>query len=85
MPSILLGLLFGGIQLYLLLLAVNSLAKGSLKVWPLAVQFFCPLTGLLLCALADREHLVLCAVTMSVLLIGGAAIKLIAARKGKKG
>ena len=76
MMGILLGLLFGGVQLYLLLLAVNSLAKGQLKVWPLALHFFCPLMALLVCALTA---------TMSVLLIGGAAIKLIAVRKGKKG
>ena len=85
MPGILLGLLFGGVQLYLLLLAVNSLAMGHLKVWPLALQFFCPLAGLLLCALTARESLIPCAATISVLLIGGATIKLIAVRKGKKG
>ena len=51
----------------------------------MALQFFCPLAGLLLCALTAREHLIPCAATMSVLLIGGAAIKLIAVRKGKKG
>ena len=85
MMGILLGLLFGGVQLYLLLLAVNSLAKGQLKVWPLALQFFCPMMGLLVCALTAREYLIPCAATMSVLLIGGAVVKLIAVRKGKKG
>ena len=85
MAGILIGLIFGGVQLYLLLLAVNALAKGTLKVWPLAAQFFCPLAGLILCALAARAHLIACAVTMSALLLGGAAVKFISVRKGKKG
>lgn len=85
MLGFLLGLAFGGAQLILLLLAVNSLGTGKLKIWPLVAQFFCPFAGLLLCAFVAREHLLTCAATISFLLIAGAVIKFISARKGKKG
>ena len=80
-----LGVVFGGVQLALLLLAVSSVGTGKLKIWPLAVQFLCPFAGLLLCAFLVKEQLLICAVTISSLLIVGAVIKFISARKGKKG
>ena len=49
------------------------------------VQFFCPFAGLLLCAFTAKEDLLICAVTISFLLIVGAVVKFISARKGKKG
>ena len=85
MLGFLLGVVFGGVQLCLLLLAVNSVGAGKLKIWPLAAQFFCPFAGLLLCAFVAREQLLICAVTISSLLIVGAVIKFISVRKGKKG
>ena len=74
MLGFLLGAAFGGAQLVLLLLAVNSVSRGKLKIWALVGQYLCPVAGLLLCA-----------VTISSLLIIGAVVKFISARKGKKG
>ncbi len=85
MLGFLLGVVFGGVQLFLLLLAVNSLGTNSLKIWALVGQFFCPFAGLLLCAFTAKEDLLICAVTISFLLIVGAVVKFISARKGKKG
>lgn len=85
MLGFLLGVVFGGAQLLLLLLAVNSVGTEKMKLWALVGQFFCPFAGLLLCALVDSEHLLICAVTISSLLIAGAVVKFISARKGKKG
>lgn len=84
MIGILLGLVFGSLQLYLLMLAVGSIGTSKLKIWPLAVQFFCPFAGLLLCALARRDQLVICAVTMSVVLIAGAVIRFVRVRARDK-
>ena len=85
MLGFLLGVAFGGAQLILLLLAVKSVSRGELKVWALLGQYLCPVAGLLLCALAAKEQLLICAVTISSLLIIGAVVKFISARKGKKG
>ena len=85
MLGFLLGAAFGGAQLVLLLLAVNSVSRGKLKIWALVGQYLCPVAGLLLCALLARGQLLMCAVTISSLLIIGAVVKFISARKGKKG
>lgn len=85
MAGFFLGLVFGGVQLFLLVLAVNAIAAGRMKIWPLAAQFLCPFAGLLLCAFTAREDLLICAVTISALLIGGAAVRFFSLRKGKKG
>ena len=86
--GILLGLLFGSAQLYLLIVGVESLAAGRLKIWPFLVQFFCPLAGLLLCAWLQTEQLLPCAIAMSAVLILGAVVKFLRIRsrstKGKK-
>lgn len=86
--GILLGLVFGSAQLYLLIVGVQSVAAGRLKVWPFAVQFFCPLAGLLLCALLRTSQLLPCAIAMSAVLIVGAVITFLRIRsrspKGKK-
>ncbi len=88
MIGILLGLLFGSGQLALLIVGVESLAAGRLKIWPFAVQFFCPLAGLLLCAWLRTEQLLPCAIAMSAVLIVGAVIAFLRIRsrntKGKK-
>ena len=85
MLGFLLGVVFGGAQFFLLLLAVNSVGTGKIKLWALVGQFFCPFAGLLLCALIASDSLLTCAVTISSLLIIGAVVKFISARKGKKG
>lgn len=84
MIGILLGLLFGGVQLYLLILGTASLGSGRIAVWPFAVQFFCPLAGLLLCLLLRSDQLIVCAVTMSLVLIIGAVIRFIRSRRQDK-
>ena len=85
MLGFLLGVVFGGVQLVLLLLAVNTVSTGKLKIWPFAVQFLCPFAGHLTCAFLAKDQLLICAVTISSLLIAGAVVKFISARKGKKG
>lgn len=88
MIGILLGLLFGAVQLYLLIVGVQSLAAGRLKIWPFVVQFFCPLAGLSLCAWLWMEQLLPCAIAMSAVLIVGAVVTFLRIRsrstKGKK-
>lgn len=41
-----LGGITGGIQLYLLILVAASVEQCNIKIWPLVVQFFCPIVGL---------------------------------------
>ena len=84
MWGVIIGAIFGGMQLYLLSLAVGSLGTSGIKIWPLVVQFFCPVAGLGICAFAARGQLIHCAVTMSVILIGGAVINFIIKRKRKE-
>ena len=88
MVGILLGLVFGSVQLYLLIVGVQSVAAGRLRIWPFAVQFFCPLAGLLLCAWLRPKQLLPCAIAMSAVLILGAVITFLRIRsrnpKGKK-
>ena len=73
MVGVLVGLGFGAAQLALLTLGVGLLGGRDLKIWALVVQFFCPLAGLLLCALAFPGQLLSCAVSMSIVLVLGAA------------
>lgn len=80
----LLGTAFGGVQLFLLILAARSVA-GKIKIWAFVVQFFCPIAGLLLCALLARNRLILCASIICAVLIVGALVKFQAARVGKSG
>ena len=82
--GILLGAGFGGLQLYLLILAVGALGTRGLKILPLVVQFFCPFAGLGLCAAVARTQLLACAITMSAVLVGGAAVCFLRARMGDK-
>ena len=84
MLGVVLGLAFGGVQLYLLMLAVNSLGTGRLKIWPLAVQFLCPFAGLGLCAVLRQGQLIPCAVTMSAVLIIGALVRFLSVRRKRK-
>lgn len=88
MLGVLIGVVFGGVQLYLLMLAVGSIGAQKLKIWPLVVQFLCPFAGLGLCAWIARGQLVPCAVAMSAVLMIGAVVKFLLHRKrdqqGKK-
>ena len=51
-----LGGITGGIQLYLLILVAASVEQCNIKIWPLVVQFFCPIVGLGLCAILWRSQ-----------------------------
>ena len=84
MWGVMIGIGFGSVQLYLLSLAVRSLSASGIKIWPLVVQFFCPLVGLGLCALVVSGQLVSCAVAMSAVLIGGAVISFVKKRRIKE-
>ena len=84
MIGILLGLLFGGVQLYLLIRGTASLGSGRIAVWPFVVQFFCPLAGLLLCAAVRSHQLIACGSAMCVVLIGGALVRVALSRKQKE-
>lgn len=83
----LLGLAFGTVQIWLLILGVRSLSSGRLKVWAFVVQFICPLAGLLLCAWLLPDALVICGVAMVAALLCGAVGELVAIRRrgSKKG
>lgn len=81
--GVILGMAFGLAQLFLLIYAVRSLSTQRLKIWPFAVQFFCPIFGLLLCALLRTSQLLPCAVTMSAVLIVGAVVKFVQYRLGE--
>lgn len=81
MIGILLGLAFGAVQLYLLLLGTASLGSSRIAVWPFVVQFFCPLAGLLLCCLLRMQQLIACGVTMSAVLIVGAGVRYVTSRR----
>ncbi len=72
--GVILGMAFGLVQLFLLIYAVRSLSTQRLKIWPFAVQFFCPFFGLGLCALLQTSQLLPCAVTISTVLIVGAMV-----------
>lgn len=81
MTGILLGLVFGGVQLYLLILGTASLGSSRIAVWPFVVQFFCPLAGLLLCGMLRPQQLAICGISMSAVLIVGAVVRWIACRR----
>ena len=72
--GVILGMAFGLVQLVLLIYAVRSLSTQRLKIWPFAVQFFCPFFGLGLCALLQASQLLPRAVTISTVLIIGAVV-----------
>ena len=83
--GILLGIVFGAVQIYLLILGVRSISGDKLKIWPFVVQFFCPMTGLLLCAFLAREQLLLCACFIVGVLILGALAEFIRNRRKNTG
>ena len=51
MLGILIGVIFGAAQFFLLLTGVRSVSAGKIRIIPLAAQFLCPFAGLLVCAL----------------------------------
>ena len=77
MLGVILGLIFGCMQLFLLMLAVNSLGEEKRRIWPMVVQFFCPILALGLCIVVARENLLICAVVMSTTLIVGAGTRVL--------
>ena len=78
MPGILIGLVFGAAQFILLLLGVRSVAAQKINIPALVGQFLCPLVGLVLCAVLDRAHLLVCALIIIGILIVGAVVNTIA-------
>lgn len=84
MGGVIIGAVFGAVQLYLLILGVSSLGAPRLKLWPLLLQFLCPFAGLGLCAWLARAQLIPCAVAMSAVLIGGAAVKFVSLRRAER-
>lgn len=72
--GIVIGAVFGALQLSLLVYGVKYLSAGRLKVWPFLLQFFCPLGGLLACAFLARKQLLVCACIICGILIVGAVI-----------
>jgi len=81
--AVLLGAVFGGVQMYLLLLATRSVAAGKIKVWAFAAQFFSPIAGLLLCAFLARGKLLVCACVICGILIVGAVAGFVRMRRSK--
>lgn len=73
--GIVIGAVFGALQLSLLIYGVKRLGAGRTKIWPFLLQFFCPLAGLLACAYLARKQLLLCAcVICGILIIGAVAV-----------
>lgn len=79
--AIVLGLAFGSLQIYVLILGVRSLGSGKLNVWPFVAQFFCPLVGLLGCAWLATDRLAVCAVAIVAALIVGAVVEVVRLRR----
>ena len=85
MLGIVIGVVFGAAQFYLLLIGVRSVSTEKVRVIPLIIQFFCPFLGLLLCAFLDRAHLLVCAfIIIGILILGAVANFLLYIRKSKK-
>ena len=85
MLGIVIGVVFGAAQFYLLLIGVRSVGTEKVRILPLLVQFFCPFLGLLLCAFLDRAHLLVCAIIIIAILLLGAVLNfLLYIRKSKK-
>ena len=74
MLGIIIGVVFGAAQFYLLLIGVRSVGSEKVRILPLLVQFFCPFLGLLLCAFLDRAHLLVCAIIIIGILVVGAIV-----------
>ena len=85
MLGIVIGVVFGAAQFYLLLIGVRSVSTEKVRIVPLIIQFFCPFLGLLLCAFLDRAHLLVCAfIIIGILILGAVANFLLYIRKSKK-
>ena len=85
MLGIVIGVVFGAAQFYLLLIGVRSVGSDKLRILPLLGQFLCPFAGLLLCAFLDRAHLLVCAfIIIGILILGAVANFLLYIRKSKK-
>ena len=84
MLGIVIGVVFGAAQFYLLLIGVRSVGTGKVRILPLLVQFFCPFAGLLLCAFLDRGHLMACAIIIIAILLAGAVVNFLLFNKRNK-
>ena len=86
--AVILGLVSGLLQLWLLMVGVGFSKKGGIRPLFLVLQFFCPMAGLSLCAWLRIQQLLPCAITMSAVLILGAVATFLRIRlqgsKGKK-
>ena len=80
------GIVFGVIQFALLFYAVRCITNQNIKILPMLAQFFCPMAGLLLCALVKKEQLLTCAICIIAILLLGAVVNFLiyAANKGRK-
>ena len=77
MLGIVIGVVFGAAQFYLLLIGVRSVGSDKLRILPLLGQFLCPFAGLLLCAFLDRAHLLVCAIIIIAILLAGAIVNFV--------
>ena len=84
MLGIVIGVVFGAAQFYLLLIGVRSVGSEKVRILPLLVQFFCPFLGLLLCAFLDRAHLLVCAIIIIAILLAGAVVNFLLFNKRNK-
>ena len=77
MLGIVIGVVFGAAQFYLLLIGVRSVGSDKLRILPLLGQFLCPFLGLLFCAFLDRAHLLVCAIIIIAILLAGAIVNFV--------
>ncbi len=82
--AIVLGLVFGPLEFYLLFKGVRTVAKGQMNVLYFIAQFFCPLVALGLCAWLAPAHLLLCAtILVAVLFVGAIGYYVYIRKQGK--
>ncbi len=82
--AIVLGLVFGLLEFFLLFKGVCSVAKGQMNVLYFITQFFCPLIALGLCAWLSPDFLILCATLLaSILFIGAIGYYIHIRKQGK--
>ena len=82
--AVILGLVSELMQLWQLMVGVGFSKKGGIRPLFLVLQFFCPMAGLGLCALVDKNGLASCGCVMAFVLICGAAARFIFERMRKK-
>ncbi|WP_317855557.1 hypothetical protein [Chakrabartyella piscis] len=74
--AIVLAIVFGGLQFFLLWKGIRSMANHQLKIFYFVAQFFCPLVALGLCVWLAKDWLVLSAsIICGILVVGAIAYK----------